>query len=141
MFHMKRFTSKTQKTGELGEKICVAYLKEKGFEIIDQNYTQTFGEIDIIAKKDNVLHFIEVKSIQLPVSHETDSKKVTRETYNPAENFTQRKYMKVYKTVKHYLQDKKVSHKTKWQIDLYLIYIDKFHMKHKLKKIENVVFS
>jgi putative endonuclease len=138
---MKQFTSKTQKTGEFGEKICVAYLKEKGFTIIEQNYTQTFGEIDIVAKKDDILHFIEVKSIKMNVSHETNSKDVTRETYNPAENFTQKKYFKVHKTLKHYLKDKKVSHETKWQIDLYLIYIDMFHMKHKLKKIENVVFS
>ena len=141
MFHMKQFTSKTQKIGEFGEKLCVAYLKKKDFEIIEQNYTQNFGEIDVIAKKDNVLHFIEVKSIQIDVSHETNIKNVLRETYNPAENLTKSKYLKIYKTVKHYLQEQKVSHETKWQIDLYLIYIDMFHMKHKLKIIENIVFS
>ena len=141
MFHMKQFTSKTQKIGEFGEKICAAYLKKKGLEIIDRNYTQNFGEIDIIAREDKTLHFIEVKSIQIDVSHETNIKDVLRETYNPAENLTKQKYIKIYKTVKHYLQEHKVSHETKWQIDLYLVYIDMFHMKHKLKKIENIVFS
>ncbi len=141
MFRMKRFTSKTQKIGEYGEKLCVAYLKKSGFEILDRNYTQNFGEIDIVAKKDKVLHFIEVKSIQIDVSHETNTKNVLRETYNPAENLTKQKYIKIYKTVKHYLQEHSVSYETKWQIDLYLIYIDSFHMKHKLRKIENIVFS
>ena len=136
---MKQFTSETQKTGKYGENICVAYLNQSGFRIVERNYTQNFGEIDIIAKKDSVFHFIEVKSIKTKVSHETNTKDVLRETYNPAENFTKKKYHKFYKTVMAYLSDKKVSHETKWQIDLYLIYIDEDSKKHKLKKIENIV--
>ena len=65
MFHMKQFTSKMQITGELGEKICSAYLSKKGFNILERNYTKKYGEIDIIAQKDGVIHFIEVKSIKL----------------------------------------------------------------------------
>jgi putative endonuclease len=43
------------------ERACV-YLREKGFDIIDRNVHSRFGEIDIIALKNEVVHFVEVKS-------------------------------------------------------------------------------
>lgn len=61
----KVFTSQRQKRGELGEDLGVKYLKSKGFDIIERNYTKAFGEIDIIAKKGSVIYFVEVKSRML----------------------------------------------------------------------------
>ncbi|HNZ82121.1 MAG TPA: YraN family protein [Sedimentibacter sp.] len=43
------------------EKIAEKYLLDKGFTILETNFTSKFGEIDIIAQKENRLHFIEVK--------------------------------------------------------------------------------
>ena len=56
------------------------FLKEKGYEIIDRNFYTRFGEIDIIAKKGDVLHFIEVRSagtsfLSHPVESITEKKK------------------------------------------------------------------
>jgi len=48
--------------GELAEQKACKFLYDNGFAIIEQNFYSRFGEIDIIATKDNVLHFIEVKS-------------------------------------------------------------------------------
>ncbi len=48
--------------GDLGERRAAAYLKDLGFEILDTNFHSRFGEIDIIASKEGVLHFVEVKS-------------------------------------------------------------------------------
>jgi len=48
--------------GELGENIAAHYLTNSGYTILEKNYTCKFGEIDIIAKKDTVLAFIEVKT-------------------------------------------------------------------------------
>ena len=49
-------------TGHLGESIAVQYLKDKGFEIIQKNWHSVYGEIDIIAQKNNKIHFVEVKT-------------------------------------------------------------------------------
>ena len=47
--------------GKTGEDIATNYLKRKGYEIIDRNYTTDVGEIDIIAAHDGFLVFVEVK--------------------------------------------------------------------------------
>lgn len=43
------------------ENIAKKYLQNKGYEILEENFVSKFGEIDIIAAKDERLHFIEVK--------------------------------------------------------------------------------
>lgn len=44
------------------ERFTCKHLESQGFEILTCNYYTRFGEIDIIASKEGVLHFIEVKS-------------------------------------------------------------------------------
>ena len=48
--------------GNLAENRASEFLLNSGFLIIERNFYSRFGEIDIIATKDRVLHFIEVKS-------------------------------------------------------------------------------
>ena len=59
----KRFN---RETGNVGEAIAVAYLRENGFEILKTNFSSRVGEIDIIARKNGrrgepCIHFVEVK--------------------------------------------------------------------------------
>jgi len=51
----------TTQTGRKAEAAARAYLEMRGFKIIEQNFRRPNCEIDIIAKKDDVVHFIEVK--------------------------------------------------------------------------------
>lgn len=48
--------------GDYAEERGCDYLTSLGFAIIERNFYSRFGEIDIIAIKDEVLHFVEVKS-------------------------------------------------------------------------------
>lgn len=48
--------------GLMGEKLAKKYLESKKYEILEQNYYTRNGEIDIIAKKDNIIVFVEVKT-------------------------------------------------------------------------------
>ena len=48
--------------GNIAEEKGVEYLLQNGFRVVERNFYSRFGEIDIIAIKDGVLHFIEVKS-------------------------------------------------------------------------------
>ncbi|MBK5278443.1 MAG: YraN family protein, partial [Bacteroidia bacterium] len=49
------------KKGKQGEAIAAEYLIGKGFEIVEQNYRSKRSEIDLIAKQNNWLVFVEVK--------------------------------------------------------------------------------
>jgi putative endonuclease len=50
------------KIGEDGENLAAEFLKEKGYEIVARNYRYKHAEIDIIAKRDKWLLFVEVKT-------------------------------------------------------------------------------
>ena len=47
--------------GKKGEGLAARYLKQQGYQIYAQNYFCKHGEIDIIAHKDNLFAFVEVK--------------------------------------------------------------------------------
>ena len=48
--------------GKLGEELAVEYLKKNGYQILETNWTFQRAEIDIIAKKENTLAVVEVKT-------------------------------------------------------------------------------
>ncbi len=48
--------------GERGEMIGWDYLVKNGFKILEKNYRCVLGEIDVVAKKDGRLRFIEIKT-------------------------------------------------------------------------------
>lgn len=49
-------------TGANGENVAVAFLLQKGYNILQRNWQYKHWEIDIVASKNNKLHFIEVKT-------------------------------------------------------------------------------
>jgi putative endonuclease len=52
--------------GNAGEDLAVAYLEMKGYHVLNRNYFFGKGEIDIIAKENTTLVFVEVKSRHSP---------------------------------------------------------------------------
>ena len=52
---------RTQLLGRYGEAETIKYLRSKGYEIIEVNFRSRFGEIDIIAEKNKIVVFCEVK--------------------------------------------------------------------------------
>ena len=49
-------------TGNTGEQLATKFLMEKGYQILEKNYRYKKAEIDIIARKDTILVFVEVKT-------------------------------------------------------------------------------
>lgn len=52
----------SKQLGEMGEDIVAAFLRQKGYEILQTNYRNRVGEIDIIAQENDEICFIEVKT-------------------------------------------------------------------------------
>ena len=82
----------SRQKGNFGEDRAISYLEDSGFLVIDRNYHSRFGEIDIIATKDKVLHFIEVKSGE----------------GEPVYRITPSKLSKIQKTAMIYMSKKKL---------------------------------
>ncbi len=52
----------SREIGDIGEEFTARFLERKGCDVLERNFTIRGGEIDIIAKKGNLIHFVEVKS-------------------------------------------------------------------------------
>lgn len=53
---------KRHSLGIQGEEIAARFLKKKGYKVLTRNYRTRMGEIDIIAKKNHTLCFVEVRT-------------------------------------------------------------------------------
>ncbi|WP_294430115.1 YraN family protein [uncultured Treponema sp.] len=74
-----RSEKSTRSVGISGEDKACSYLLENSYRIIERNWRTRYGEIDIIAEKDDVLIFVEVKTLPSgnaeTLSHELDFRK------------------------------------------------------------------
>ena len=91
--------------GNIAEDKAAIFLEELGYFITERNFYSRFGELDIIAIKDDVLHFVEVKS---------------GENYELAiQNITPTKLSRLIKTCNVYL--KKNSYEGDYMIDAVVV--------------------
>lgn len=58
--------NKRQQFGKESESLAARHLKKNGYKILERNYRNELGEIDIIAKEKGVLVFVEVKAGKTP---------------------------------------------------------------------------
>lgn len=49
-------------TGQIGENLAAEYLAKKGYRVLDRNWSTRWGELDIVASKNDILVFVEVKT-------------------------------------------------------------------------------
>ena len=145
----KVFTSETQKIGEIGENIACKFLVKQGFTIIERNYTRKYGEIDIVAQRQEKqldkhtgevsqvtkLYFIEVKAVTRDLS-------VNRETldnWRPEDNMHPWKLKRLSRTIQTYLVAKKVPEDIEWQFDLLVVFMDMKTKKARVKVVNDVI--
>lgn len=110
--------SKTSQTGAVGEDIACTFLARKGFKIIERNYRKPWGEIDVVAEKDGIMHFVEVKAVS-----RTLSPNGSREMdYRPEEMATKSKLHKVARTATIYMESKRDDRE--FQVDVLGVLMD-----------------
>ncbi len=81
----------TSEKGKKGEDCAVRFLEQQGYEIVDRNYRGYRGEIDIVARENETIVFVEVKT--------WDSFGVDELEYA----INKEKQARIEKTAKHYL--------------------------------------
>jgi putative endonuclease len=120
--------------GKIGENIANSFLVKHDFSVLETNYRTKYGEIDIIARKDNKIRFIEVKSLKVK-----DLLNLDNITIRPEDNLTKDKWDKIVISCQTYLYHRNIPQETLWQIDLVCVYIDTENRQGKVKFLENII--
>ena len=109
--------SRNQAIGLWGEQAAAKYLGEHGYEVIAHNIHTPYGEIDLIARKDGITIFIEVKA------------RTSRRFGPPEVAVTPRKQAHMLACADHYAQQNEIDH---WQIDVIAVAkaLDKTEIMH-----------
>jgi putative endonuclease len=97
-----------QSLGRWGEKLAAAHLSKQKYTILEMNTRTPYGEIDVIASKDGVIVFVEVK---------------TRSSARfglPEESVNQRKQAHILSSAQHYIQEHPEVEGS-WRIDVIAI--------------------
>ncbi len=98
--------SRHQQLGRWGEQVAADYLLARGYEIVARNIRTPYGEIDLIARKEGLLIFVEVKARR-------------SRAYGPPEiAVAPRKQEHMLACAEHYAAEHGIDH---WQIDVIAI--------------------
>ncbi len=100
--------------GKLGEDLACKFLKKKGYKVVERNYWQPWGELDIVARSpEKILVFVEVKTVK------GSPPMITGE-----DQFTRAKVTKFRRTAELYANSSKHLTSKGWRIDLVAVTID-----------------
>ena len=124
-------TSMKSEIGKSGEIEAVNFATKHGYKIRETNFKKPYGEIDIIAEKDRVLHFIEVKT----------SKYYPNSAFLPEIRVNAKKIRNLKKLCETYLRETRVSQDQPWQIDVISVILNDDDSAREVKLFENAVFE
>ncbi len=119
--------SKRGELGFFGEEYAARYLKSKGYRIVGHNYRKPWGEIDIIAEKEGVMIFVEVKANKQAVAG-----------FEPERRVNPHKRRKMLRIAKTFLIDHKFPPDQPWQTDVLAITFDKERGVAKVTHFKNI---
>ena len=122
-----------QKIGNVGEELAASFLRGRGFKIIERNYRKKWGELDIIAEKEGILHFVEVKSLTWRPGRQVE--------YLPEDNVRLWKKQRMSRAIRTYFLDRKISDETDFEIDIAAVFLDFNRKKARIRMLENVILE
>lgn len=124
--------------GKIGEDIAVKWLIREHFTILERNYLKKFGEIDIVARETDFIHFVEVKTVSYETIEELEYA-VSHETWRPEENVHDYKVKRLKRVIEAWLFERK--YKGAFQIDIITVRLVTDQKYARVKMIENVIFE
>lgn len=134
---MKLEPTKKQIIGSLGEEIASKFLISKEFEIIERNYRKKFGEIDIVVKKFQKIHFVEVKTVSR--KNLKDIRVETADGFRPEDNVHPWKLKRLSRAIQVYLSENKIGEEDDWQFDVITVQLDVKNRLARVKILEDII--
>lgn len=111
------------------------YLKNRDYLIKTQNYRKKCGEIDVVAEKDGVLHFVEVKAGSWKGNWPDEGS----EHYSPADHMHEHKRKRLARVIEMYLGDRCGTTDIDWTCDLAVVLINKDTRRARVTIVEDVL--
>ena len=125
---------KRKETGRIGECVAAQFLENKGFRILERNYRKTWGEIDIIAEKADIVRFVEVKTLSRDFTGDAAS---DGSDYRPEEQVHPFKLKKIARTAEMYMNGR--GDMRDFQIDVVGVYLDSATRRARCRLYEQVL--
>lgn len=129
--------AKHNKIGAIGEELASRFLMKHGFSVIEMNYWKKWGEIDVVASKKGILHFVEVKTVSRALSNDSVSDETT-DSHRPEDNIHPGKLKRLSRTIQSYLLEKGIDDDD-WQFDVITVLLDMDNKKAKINFLEDIV--
>ena len=121
--------------GQVGEDVACRFLVKHGFSLVERNYQKKWGEIDIIARKGKILHFVEVKTVSRENVKEL---KNDIDSFEPEENVHPKKLKRMSRIIQTYLIEKNIE-EGKWQFDVLAVFLDMKNKQARVRVTGNVI--
>lgn len=127
-----------QKIGDLGEDIAARWLRQHHYQVVGVNYLKPWGEIDIIANRGDVTHFVEVKTVSEKLNKDGSLQDREQNGFRPEENVDRRKRRRLARAIETYIDEQQIG---KWQCDLICVYLDRERQRAKVEQLENIIVT
>jgi putative endonuclease len=118
--------------GQIGEDIACKFLEKQGFTIIERNFLRKWGELDIIGRKEGILHFFEVKSVTFDFSWAAD-------IHRPEDNVHGLKVKRLRRIIETYLGARGLRLDLEIQFHILCVFMDMNTRRARVKWIKNVI--
>ena len=122
----------TRSKGNVGEDVACKFVQARGFDVIVRNYMKKWGEIDIIAIKDRVIHFFEVKSV-------TFDPAIASTSHKAEENVHGFKVRQIRRMVETYLSESNRGPNTEFTFHVLSVYLNMVTRKARVKWLKDVI--
>jgi len=127
-------TDERKKLGYFGENLAARYLESRGYKILFRNYQKPWGEIDIIAEKEGIIVFCEVKTS----NSITNGNKESDDAFNPEVRVNPKKMSHIVRTADIFINGSKQYQGKEWRVDIVSILLNKLDKKASIKHFKNV---
>lgn len=153
------------KVGQWGEEIACRYLQKKGYQVLERNFRNRWGELDIVCRKtetsglrsdapEGIVSWFKkifsrvkknARGYNQPINEArglvfVEVKTLKQGTLDPEENMTHSKIKKLIRACEIYLSSHQLDLDSNWQIDVVAITLDQTTHKAQIAHYENAIY-
>lgn len=142
----KTKSDRARRIGKFGEYAARTFLETRYFNILENNMRTQKGEVDVVCERQGVIHFVEVKSIEIDTTQNNyfftpevpnENPRVLLDAYDPIFRVSSSKVRKIKKAARYYIQ-KHSLHGKDIRFDVIIAYLFKNERKCTLKYYSNI---